>query len=60
MKNTIITVILALASLISPLALEARQYRTGGGQVAHTRRAPVALHRALPPFRGQHVYQPDR
>lgn len=60
MKYAITTVILALASLVSPLALQARQYRTGGGQVAHTRRAPVVFHRVLPPFRGQHVYQPGR
>jgi len=25
-------------------------------QVVHSRRGPVILHRALPPFRGQHVY----
>jgi hypothetical protein len=44
--------LLALAS-IAPLAAEARP---GGGSVVHSRRAPVIMHRALPPFRGQHVY----
>lgn len=36
---------------------EARQYASGNGQIVHTRRAPVVLHRAVPPFRGVHVYQ---
>jgi hypothetical protein len=26
------------------------------GQVVHSRRAPVVLHRAVPPFHGVHVY----
>lgn len=28
-----------------------------GPKVVHTRVAPVVVHRILPPFRGQHVYQ---
>ncbi|MGI8981144.1 MAG: hypothetical protein ACR2FY_18105 [Pirellulaceae bacterium] len=60
MKNAITAVILVVASLCTPLAVQARQYRGGGGQVVHTRRAPVIFHRALPPFRGQHVYQSGR
>lgn len=28
-----------------------------GPKVVHTRVAPVVVHRVLPPFRGQHVYQ---
>jgi len=40
-----------------PLAAEARQYTVrNGSQIAHTRMAPVVMHRALPPFKGQHVY----
>ena len=42
-----------------PLAAQARQYgtRSGGKEyVVHTKLAPVVLHRALPPFKGQHVY----
>jgi regulator of protease activity HflC (stomatin/prohibitin superfamily) len=27
------------------------------GQVAHSRRAPVAMHRMSPPYRGNHVYE---
>jgi hypothetical protein len=29
----------------------------GSEQVIHSRRAPVVLHRAVPPFKGVHVYQ---
>jgi hypothetical protein len=47
--------ILMLAAITS--SAEARQSGNGRGQVVHTRRAPVALHRAVPPFRGVHVYQ---
>ena len=39
-----------------PLAAQARQYPSRGGQVVHTRRAPVIMHRAVPPFHGVHVY----
>jgi len=55
MKAT--TFILCVISIIvgTPDAF-ARQYVTARGQVVHTRRAPVVVHRVLPPFRGQHVY----
>ncbi len=49
-----VTVVLAL-----PLTAEARQY-SRGSQVVHSRRAPVALHRAFPPYAGQHVYEGRR
>jgi hypothetical protein len=42
---------------VSAVSAEARQSASGRGQVVHTRRAPVMLHRAVPPFRGVHVYQ---
>jgi hypothetical protein len=48
-----------LATLIATIfttATLARQ-RAEGGHVVHSRRAPVALHRAVPPFKGVHVYQ---
>lgn len=48
-----------LLILALPLAAEARQYSVRNGSrdyVAHTRMAPVVMHRALPPFKGQHVY----
>ncbi len=43
-----------------PLAAQARQYgvnRDGKDYVVHSRRGPVVMHRALPPFKGQHVYE---
>ena len=52
--------ILPLLLLVAlPLAAQARQYAVRSGNrelVAHTRLAPVIMHRALPPFKGQHVY----
>ena len=30
---------------------------TSSGQVAHSRRAPVAMHRMFPPFAGNHIYE---
>lgn len=49
--------------LVQAAPLQARQFPVNEGgrtYVAHTRRAPVVLHRVLPPFRGIHVYQPGR
>ncbi|MCE9528246.1 MAG: hypothetical protein K8R36_19565 [Planctomycetales bacterium] len=52
--------ILPLLLLIAlPFAAQARQYSTRSGgkdHVVHSRMAPVVMHRALPPFKGQHVY----
>lgn len=56
MKTVLITTLLVLGL---PWIASARQYRvntSGRGQVAHTRVAPVMVHRALPPFKGEHVY----
>jgi len=39
-----------------PSSAEAARYRGGSGQVVHTRRLPVILHRAVPPQYGKHVY----
>jgi len=49
-----------LLLLALPLAAQARQYSVRSGSkdmVVHSRLAPVVMHRALPPFKGQHVYQ---
>ena len=35
----------------------AAKHATSSGQVAHSRRAPVAMHRMFPPFAGNHVYE---
>jgi len=48
-----------LLLLTLPIAAQARQYgarNAGKNYVVHTRVAPVLMHRALPPFKGQHVY----
>lgn len=53
---------LLLAALILaalPLTVRAEQHYAGG-QVVHSRRAAVIAHRAVPPFRGVHVYEGGR
>ena len=47
---------LSFASIATKPA-EAKQYRLPDGRVAHTRLAPVVMHRVSPPFKGQHVYR---
>lgn len=53
-------VIAALVLTSITAVAEAARRGGGGGQVVHSRRAPVALHRALPPYTGVHVYQGKR
>ena len=60
MKTILIAMILAGAMLATPSSLHARPRVSPVGQVVHSRRGPVAMHRVLPPFRGQHVYDPGR
>jgi hypothetical protein len=55
MKSIVLFVTLLTIGLASTASAE--QYPTASGQVVHTRRAPVVMHRVLPPFRGVHVYQ---
>jgi hypothetical protein len=38
-------------------AVRAEKQPDGKGHVVHTRLAPVLLHKAVPPFKGIHVYQ---
>jgi preprotein translocase subunit SecG len=49
---------LTLVVLVLPSAAQARGMRmsSSNGQVVHSRRAGVIMHRAVPPFRGVHVY----
>lgn len=57
MKRIILPLLLVAAF---PFAAQARQYSTRSGgkdYVVHSRKAPVVMHRALPPFKGQHVYE---
>lgn len=48
--------IVTLVVLSTAGAAFARGKTASGGNVVHSRRAPVAMHRALPPFHGVHVY----
>jgi hypothetical protein len=48
--------LLALTFAAFPVDAQARQSRSHTGQVVHTRRLPVILHRAVPPQYGKHVY----
>jgi hypothetical protein len=57
MKNFTLIAGLFLSLAVAVSTAQARQYSNGRGQVVHTRRAPVVMHRAVPPFRGVHVYQ---
>ena len=54
------TVLAFLFLCALPLVAQARQYgvrSSGRDYVVHSRRGPVIMHRALPPFKGQHVYE---
>jgi hypothetical protein len=49
---------LLLSSLSAPARAKQTEVTSGGRElIAHTRLAPVVVHRAFPPFKGQHVYQ---
>jgi hypothetical protein len=51
-------IILSLAVL--PAGASAATRQTSSGQVVHSRRLPVILHRAVPPQYGKHVYEGRR
>jgi hypothetical protein len=50
---------LSLATLLLPGVALARGTKTmaDNGQIVHSRRAGVIMHRAVPPFKGVHVYE---
>jgi hypothetical protein len=59
MKPHRILAALAIATALvaaSSTTADARQYQSSGGQVVHTRRLPVILHRMVPPQYGKHVW----
>jgi len=63
MRNALTALILVGIALVAPLSVQARQFAVQQGgrtYVAHTRRAPVLVHRVLPPYWGEHIYQPGR
>jgi hypothetical protein len=55
-RLTVAAVMLTVSFAAIPSIAEAARYRTPTGQVVHTRRLPVALHRAVPPQHGKHIY----
>lgn len=61
MRLFAVVAIVVASSLMSMNGADAAQYAKQGsdGQahVAHTRLAPVLMHRAFPPYAGVHVYE---
>jgi hypothetical protein len=61
MRTLLIAALIALA--IPAVAFADRRGNSQAsleGHVVHSRRGPVMLHRAVPPFKGVHVYQGKR
>ena len=48
--------LIAAVTILLPASVEAAQTYSNG-QVVHSNPIPVILHRAVPPYRGVHVYQ---
>jgi hypothetical protein len=61
MKNWFVLLPALLALAIVPAVASAARYAKKGADgkahVAHTRLAPVLMHRAFPPYTGIHVYE---
>ncbi|MDX1945831.1 MAG: hypothetical protein SFU86_10580 [Pirellulaceae bacterium] len=57
MKTIAIAVLLLLVLPLAAQAARRGQWSDGQGHVVHSRRAPVVMHRIMPPFKGIHVYQ---
>jgi hypothetical protein len=56
------TIILSLLLSALTASAQARQYvvmERGQQHVVHTRRAPVILHRLLPPYTGIHLHESE-
>ena len=47
---------LSVSLVVLPASAEAARARTSTGQVVHSRRLLVILHRMVPPQYGKHVY----
>jgi hypothetical protein len=48
--------LLLVGAVALPAFARGKTY-TAGGQVVHSRRAGVIMHKAVPPFAGVHVYE---
>jgi hypothetical protein len=51
------TTLVALSSVSTGGATQHAVQTLAGPKVVHTRRLPVLMHRAVPPYAGKHVYQ---
>ena len=49
--------LLVVSALVLPAFARGGKSYTVGGQVVHSRRAGVIMHKAVPPFTGVHVYE---
>jgi hypothetical protein len=59
--RTLVVAALMVVSMSAAAHAERRAaIYAGQAHVVHSRRAPVVLHRAVPPFKGVHVYQGRR
>lgn len=55
MRRLVVMLLLGVVVSSVPSVASARRV-SGAGNVVHTRRAPVMMHKMVPPFRGVHVY----
>jgi hypothetical protein len=49
--------LLVVSAFALPAFARGTKTHTAGGQVVHSRRAGVIMHKAVPPFAGVHVYE---
>jgi hypothetical protein len=52
-----IAIVLAFVSIAAPAFARGGKSYSASGQVVHSRRAPVLMHKAVPPYGGVHVYE---
>ncbi|MGC4006230.1 MAG: hypothetical protein QM811_25185 [Pirellulales bacterium] len=56
MRQIFALLVAAASFAVAPSVSSAAQTTDGSGHVVHSRRAPVVMHRIVPPYRGVHVY----
>lgn len=57
MKSLLIAALMFVGTAVASDSALARGRSHSGGHVVHSRRAPVVMHRVVPPFHGVHVYR---
>ena len=55
MRRLFVVLLVGVAVSVVPAIASARR-APEGGNVVHSRRAPVVMHKMVPPFKGVHVY----